>query len=137
MNILDLKFKPVTSSRESVSSAARNSRIIKVTKTINHGEECTSIRISAPVMRSAGFRVGDRLMAGVVDTDKGVAVKLWIDQLSGYKLSPSDTTVKASEHAGKSIQAHLKSKHFNSIPAGDIKGASIHAKDGEVYFLCK
>lgn len=132
MNIFELDFKPILP--KSVPSKREETPEIRVTRTKNHGKPCTCIYINKAAMKEAGYVVGDRVVAGLAQTNVGLAVKIWKDDARGFRLSPWKTYKIGGEGFGEIDAAHTKSASFNEIPDGRYYGENIGIDGGEIFF---
>ena len=135
MSIFNLQFTQLGGVKARAAQESKPRKNISVKRTVNHGKEVTQISISAALMKDAGLKTGDRVLFGIAETDKGMVVKIWADQINGYRLSPRNTNLKSAEAFGKYLDSHCKSLVFNAIPAGEYSGKNVGASGNDLYFL--
>ena len=135
MSIFDLEFKPVDmtrSRRVAQTGEVFNGIKVHVVKTGSNRPAATCITISRKMVMATGYSAGMRIMVGMSNSDKGLVVKLWRDDLRGFKLcSSNDKRLKA----GYETDLYIKSHKFADIPEGVYQGDDVGFEDGDIYFL--
>ena len=137
MSIFDLEFQPVL--RKQAAEQVKDIHSVSVTKMRSGKDDCgldrplsTAITIRRGIAKQAKYHAGMRVMVGTAESDKGLVVKIWPDEMRGYKLCSTNIN---RMNKGHETDIYLKSIKFSDIPEGVYFGDSIGVKDGEIYLL--